>query len=229
MSPLLPSQAELTSTGGLGENPETPREWIQRSQAAGRLQPWPGSDQELHNPPTLHGWMTSGGGRWPDKLPDSGSAHELPAPASPAPPKESELDKQLWACRSFPTRCHDLLRLVFSRPHSFLRAVSHSREKFLCFSVQKQQLAQAATSPSWPPSQRQEHWLGWSGEICPCPWPKLLQPGTEADKFISLVTAGCAEPRLQNRKENAIMEQHFEAHLKEMFPTSTPSAGTTLI
>lgn len=158
MSPVLPSQH-----WGLWGNHKMLRKWTQHSQAAGRSQPWPSSDLELLNPPTLHGWMTSGGGRWPDKLPDSGSAHELPAPASPAPPKESELDKQLWACCSFPTHCQELLRSVFSRPHSFLRAVSQSREKSLCFSLQKQQLAQAATSPARPPSQGQERWCGHPG------------------------------------------------------------------
>lgn len=40
---------------------------------------------------------------------------------------------------------------------------------------------------------------------------KTLQP--EEAKMVLLGIGGCAEPRLQKRKENAIMEQHFEAQM----------------
>lgn len=40
---------------------------------------------------------------------------------------------------------------------------------------------------------------------------KTLQP--EEAKMVSLGIAGCAEPRLQKKKENAIMEQPLEAQI----------------
>lgn len=49
-----------------------------------------------------------------------------------------------------------------------------------------------------------------------CPLRKSLQPGVEAAKLVSLAIRDYAESRLQKRKENAIMEQHFAVHLREM-------------
>lgn len=63
---------------------------------------WPRRDPEQHSPPTLCSLMTSSGGWWPDKWPESCSAHMFLPPWSSRASKEPILDKYLQTCLSFP-------------------------------------------------------------------------------------------------------------------------------